>query len=57
MVSQMQNPAVQIKDLGAEEELDVVEATGSFKNKTFERSLAHTLGTESHPYPILKWAF
>lgn len=53
----MQNPAVQIKDLGAEEELDVVEATGSFKNKTFERSLAHTLGTESHPYPILKWAF
>lgn len=34
MVSQMRNPAVQIKHLGAEEELDVVEATGSFKNKT-----------------------
>ena len=53
MVSQTQNPTLQIKHQGAGEELDVVESTGSFKSKT----LTHTLGAENHQHPVLKGAF
>lgn len=54
----IQNHAVQIKHLPAEEELNVVESRSSFKSKTLNKcSLAHILGQRTSLHPVLEWAF
>ena len=58
MISQMPHPSLQTEHLRAEEELVMVEATGSFKNRILSKhSVAHTRGAENHPHPILKVGF
>lgn len=50
----MQIPIVQIRHIGAKEELDVVEYKMCCKTKTLDMHfLALTLGAENHPH--LKW--